>query len=55
MAGQNQAKLLEMFNYNYIKIVPRNVQGNELNFEKIMLGGSCKQVGIPKFLLKKLE
>jgi len=37
MAGQNQAKFLEMFNY-ITKIVPQNAQANELNFEKIILG-----------------
>ena len=36
MTGQNQTKLFKMFIY-ISKIVPRDSQANELNFEKIGL------------------
>jgi len=42
--------------FNYIsKIVPWNAWVNELIFEKIAYGGSCKQDGTPGFALKKLK
>jgi len=45
-AGQNRVKLLDMFNY-ISKIVPWNAWVNELIFEKIAYGGSCKQDEAP--------
>ena len=52
-AGQNQAKLLHMFNYNISKIVSLSARVNESNFEKIAYGGSRKRGGVPRFALKK--
>jgi len=54
MAGQNWAKLFEMFNY-IPNIVPWSTRVNESNFEKIAYGGSQKQDGVPRFALKKLK
>jgi len=53
-AGQNQTKLLNMFNY-ISKIVPWSTRVTETNFEKIAYGGSCKQDEALWFALKKLE
>jgi len=53
-AGQNQAKLLDMFNY-ISKIVPWSAWVTETNFEKIAYASSGKQDGAPRFALKKLK
>jgi len=44
------------YNFTYIsKIVPWSTQDNESNVKKIAYGSSCKQEGVPGFVLKEIK